>query len=222
MSPKEITYTKDQIIRAAFDIIKAGGLRALSARKIADRLGSSTAPVYSCFSSMQELEDEIEDRVHKMMIEYSKRPYTPRIDLNIGVGIVLFARDHPKLFISYHDEGKKTKDAEEKISEYLLQQMREYPIYKNIPDEDIRSLYSKFMIFTHGLCLLACSKELPYDDDDYIIYMFWELGEELINATLQKMQHGGDYTIIRGLKVHNDKIKQLTEWRKNQNQKKEG
>jgi AcrR family transcriptional regulator len=220
MSPKEITYTKDQIVQAAFDIVKEGGINALSARKVADRLGASTAPVYSCFTSMDELDQAVEDRVHELMIEYTKRLYTPRIDLNIGVGIVLFARDHPKLFNTYHAEGKKTRDAEDKINEYLLQQMKKYPVYDNIPDEDIRSLYSKFVIFSHGLCLLACSNELPYDDDDYIIYMFWEIGEELIRATLQKMAEPDNYTLVHTLKVHKNKIKELGEWRKKQAQKK--
>ena len=218
MSPKEISYTRDHIVQAAFDIVKESGRNALSARRIAERLGSSTAPVYSYFSSMRQLEQAVEERVHDLLSEYSTRPYTPRADLNIGVGVVLFARDHPRFFTSYHIEGGKSADTEEKISEHMMQQMKKFPLYEKISDEDMRSLFSKLKIFSHGLGLLACSKRLPYDDDDYIIYMFWELGEELIDATLQKMQHGGDYTVVHGLKVHNNKIKQLTEWRKKQAQ----
>jgi AcrR family transcriptional regulator len=218
MSPKEISYTRDQIVQAAFDIVKQAGRSALSARRIAERLGSSTAPVYSYFSSMQQLEQAVEERVHDLLSEYSTRSYTPRADLNIGVGVVLFARDHPRLFTSYHIEGGKSADTEEKISEHMLQLMRKFPLYERISDEDMRSLFSKLKIFSHGLGLLACSKRLPYDDDDYIIYMFWELGEELIDATLQKMDHKEDYTIVHGLKVHNKKIQQLTEWRKKQAQ----
>ena len=221
MSPKEISYTRDQIVQAAFDIVKKDGRDALSARRVAERLGSSTAPVYSYFSSMQELEQAVEKRVHDLLLEYSTRPYTPRVDLNIGVGVVLFARDHPRFFVAYHIEEGKTDDAEAEISEHMMQQMKKFPVYDKITDEDMRSLFSKLKIFSHGLGLLACSKRLPYDDDDYIIYMFWELGEELINATLRKMEHDDDYSVIHGLKVNNNKIKQLTEWRKKQAQEKQ-
>jgi hypothetical protein len=35
------------------------------------------------------------------------------------------------------------------------------------------------------------------------------------------MDHSDDYTVVHGLKVHNNKIKQLTEWRKKQAQEKQ-
>jgi len=35
------------------------------------------------------------------------------------------------------------------------------------------------------------------------------------------MEHDDDYSVIHGLKVNNNKIKQLTEWRKKQAQEKQ-
>jgi AcrR family transcriptional regulator len=216
MAPKEIVFTKEQVVNAAFDVVREQGIGALSARKVAEHLGSSTAPVYSWFSSMHELGEAVARKTHDLLLEYTRKPYTPRVDLNIGVGIVLFARDHPKLFTTVHTEGKEAYDADNELQEYLLKQLKPLSDYQNMTDEDIRTLFNKFKIFSHGLALLACSHQLPYDSDDFIIYIFWECGEELIEAAQKKTTHKDEYTFVHGLKVHKDKIQQLSQWRKKQ------
>jgi len=53
--PRKTVYTKDDVIRAACDLVEECGLSCLTARAVANKLHSSTAPVYSNFNTMDEL-----------------------------------------------------------------------------------------------------------------------------------------------------------------------
>ena len=48
MAPKN-KFTKEEIICAALDVVRAGGIGALTAKAIADRLGVSTRPIFSYY-----------------------------------------------------------------------------------------------------------------------------------------------------------------------------
>ena len=54
MPPVE-KFSREKVISAAFELVRKHGMGKLSARSVAHRLGSSTAPVYNHFSSMPEL-----------------------------------------------------------------------------------------------------------------------------------------------------------------------
>ena len=49
---------KDQIINAAFDIVREEGFCNLNARAIAKKLGVSTQPIFSNFKNMEDLKRE--------------------------------------------------------------------------------------------------------------------------------------------------------------------
>ena len=50
--PPKVTFTKEDVIQAAFEIVQKRGVKLFTARRIAKKLKSSTAPVYSHFKSM--------------------------------------------------------------------------------------------------------------------------------------------------------------------------
>ena len=52
--PPKVKITKEDIINAAIEIVKANGEEAINARNIAATLGCSTQPVFSNFASMEE------------------------------------------------------------------------------------------------------------------------------------------------------------------------
>ena len=53
--PPRPKYTKDEIIDAAVDIIRTDGIYAITAQEIAKRLGTSTRPMFTYFSTVEEL-----------------------------------------------------------------------------------------------------------------------------------------------------------------------
>ena len=96
--PPKAKFSKEEIVQAAFNIVQQKGLPALTARRVARNLKSSTAPVYSYFQSMNQLEREVIAEAVDMLHQYTLRPYTDRVFLNMGTGIAIFARDQSNLF----------------------------------------------------------------------------------------------------------------------------
>lgn len=54
MAPKT-KFKKEQIVDAAFEIARTEGLEGITIRKVAERLGSSIAPIYVNFKDVDEL-----------------------------------------------------------------------------------------------------------------------------------------------------------------------
>ena len=53
--PPKVRVTREDILRTAFEILRHEGASALNARSIATALDCSTQPIFSNFSSMEEL-----------------------------------------------------------------------------------------------------------------------------------------------------------------------
>ena len=66
----------------------------LAHRFAAKKLNCSTAPVYSTFSNMAELQKEVMRKAIDLLVEYTRRDYSPDPFLNMGVGVVLFSKEN--------------------------------------------------------------------------------------------------------------------------------
>ena len=53
MAPRN-KFTREEMIEAALRVVQKKGSSALTARAIADELGVSTQPIFTCFNTMEE------------------------------------------------------------------------------------------------------------------------------------------------------------------------
>lgn len=181
MPPKE-TYTKQDIIQAAFDIAREKGLEGLTARKVAERLRCSTAPVYSHFQSMHDLEREVIRKARDLMFEYATRPYTDRVFLNMSTGIVLFARDQSELFRALFLERRIFGDILAGFRSSLLEKMKADERFVDMPEEDRNALLDTMWIFTHGYASLICVGLIGETRQDQIIEKLNQVGTVIVAA----------------------------------------
>ena len=70
--PPKVKITKEDIIKAALDLARENGEATLNARSIAAALGCSTQPIFSNFSSMEELEEEVIKAAYEIYREFLK------------------------------------------------------------------------------------------------------------------------------------------------------
>jgi AcrR family transcriptional regulator len=98
VSPRKLTLDKDRVLAASVQLVQREGLAALSARAVADQLGASVAPIYRAYASMDQLTQAVLDTAMEQLDEYVARPYTDFPFRSAGVGLVMFARDEPRLF----------------------------------------------------------------------------------------------------------------------------
>ena len=57
--PPKSKCTREQIIETAFEMVRSEGLSSLKARRLAKELGTSTAPIFTAFNSIEEIRDEV-------------------------------------------------------------------------------------------------------------------------------------------------------------------
>jgi AcrR family transcriptional regulator len=117
---QKAVFTKEKIAEAAFQLTREKGWSAVTARSIAQKLGSSTMPVYSSLKSMKAVERVVRHQAEALMHEYQKRRFTGETMVDSAVGYVTFARDEHQLFrFLYEDRplpparGRRGKDVNE-------------------------------------------------------------------------------------------------------------
>jgi AcrR family transcriptional regulator len=92
-------FTKEDVLKAAFLIVREQGIENLNARNIAKALNSSTQPIFSFFESMKDLKTEVfrmAERYHAGI--YSSVEIGEGLLANIWLAYIRFAIDEPNLF----------------------------------------------------------------------------------------------------------------------------
>ncbi len=178
--PPKTSVTREMVLGSSLDLVRENGLSELTARNIAQKLGCSTAPIYSTFSNMEELENEVMDRAKDLLVEYSQKRYTDQIFLNQGIGIAFFARDHPALYRELFMETSRFVHLHEEMEKELFGVFSDDDHYTDLPEGTAGKLREKMWIFTHGLASLSCAGLLPDDSDEFIIDALYETGRAVI------------------------------------------
>lgn len=185
MPPKTI-FLREDVISAAFELVKKSGFRDFTARGIAEELNSSTAPVYSCFNSMDELRTEVLARGEKLALEYMMKPYTKSIFLNMGTGFVLFAQENKELFRVLILESPETKGMLEQFMKELYAELVKDELVSLLPEKDRKEILRRMGIFSHGLASLIC---VGLHDDvtkNEAISIMYNMGKDVIDMALVK------------------------------------
>ena len=183
MTPK-IQFTKPDVVQAAFEVMQAQGLRGLTARNVATKLGSSTAPVYAHFENMKELEVSAVRKARDLLIDYTTRPHTDRVFLNLGVGIAKFGRDHAQLYRAIFLECGEFRVVVDEFLQALADEFAKDPRFGSMAEEDSRYMLTKMWIFTHGLASLLCVGLVDDESDEHIISILDSVGTAVIKATM--------------------------------------
>ena len=97
--PPKPRFTKEEIAAAAFQIVKDQGVSSLSARELGKRLGTSSSPIFTVFSSMEEVKLAAREIALEEFKDYISdfRNYSPAFK-RIGMMIVSYGLREPELF----------------------------------------------------------------------------------------------------------------------------
>jgi AcrR family transcriptional regulator len=184
--PPKTKFTKNEVIKAAVSVVEKKGLNALTARNVAIKLGSSTAPVYSHFKHMSELARCVMRETQQALLEYSRRPYTDRVFLNMGTGIGMFACEHRRLYRALMLEGDNYGDVVTEILDTLEAELKLDQRFESLTDLERRVLLRKMWTFTHGMASLICVGLVKDCSLDYITKTLIDVGTDVIGATMAK------------------------------------
>ena len=99
--PPKVKITKSEIVSSALELVKKEGAEAINARSIAAVLGCSTQPIFSNFSTMNELQDAVIDAAYNLYLAFLKNEAEtgkyPKYK-SFGMAYIRFAKDEKELF----------------------------------------------------------------------------------------------------------------------------
>jgi AcrR family transcriptional regulator len=191
MAPKAITFNSGAVLAAALEVVRKDGWDALTARSVAGCLGASVAPVYSAFGSMESLLRETLVRIRALLQDYTSRSYTELPFLNIGAGIVSFARDEPYFFQALFQKRHGSQDIVEDVNTAILSWMKGNAQLGLLNDAARERLYDSIGFFTMGLAAAVAAGRLPDVSQGNIVRLLKNMGNALMFAEISGVSDAG-------------------------------
>lgn len=156
------TTTKDEMVEAAFELIRHSGHEALTARSLAAELGCSTQPIMYQFPALSELRELVYQHADAFHTSYLLAGTSL---LEIGLRYIQFAEEEPHLFRllfqSGHFDGSNLQD--------LIQAPEATPLLaaaRRSAEEDTATVTKRFealYVAVHGYASLIANNAMPYD-----------------------------------------------------------
>ena len=140
-------YTKDQILKAAYDVVAKEGFKGFTARNIAKKMG--------IFEQLKEDVFPIERTGDKI--------------IDLGLNYIYFAKKHHSLYmalyIDEHGDGKKIHDFS---YNYFREIVKEDERYNQLSDDYIDALHTGTWVAVTGLASLM-SSNIMHPTEEQII-----------------------------------------------------
>lgn len=169
MARKE-SITKKMILEAAFSLAKEEGLSAVTARRVAQKAGCSTQPIFRIYVNMEDvITDVIEMTIQYFSDYYEAYEKTEEVPfVNLGLAYIKFAKENENLFrILFASHAKKTCSTYELINgknqEYVLRELKKIT---DLQREEAGEIFSKIWIFIHGLACMVLNGDFDLSKEE--------------------------------------------------------
>ena len=124
MGPKT-KFTREQIIDAAFEIARTEGIESITMRKIAEKMGSSVAPIYVNFKNVDELNEALIEKIISISRQLLMEENTGNPFYDIGNASLRFAMEYSVIFRDMViKSGKYMQGYDEKMIPELIEEMK--------------------------------------------------------------------------------------------------
>ena len=160
--PPKARFSREDVLRAAYELVRREGPTALNARSLAHEMNCSTQPIFRLFSGMEELKHEImslaDENICGCMRQRASSSCNPYV--SVCMTYMLFARDEPELF--------KLLFMRDRMSDGSFG--KEYDIAWGFPmiesnmgvnRQEAIQLYERSFFYIHGLAVCIATKYTP-------------------------------------------------------------
>jgi len=159
--PPKTRFERSDIVEAAFAIARDEGLEAVTARRVADKLGSSVAPIYNNFETIDELVRAVVEHVLAISRSILAEQQGESVFENIGRASLVFARTYPRLARDLMLKPNPWIAANEQQDHTLVEMMAEDPELAGWSKAECRRLLLQMRAFQMGLMLMTVNNQIP-------------------------------------------------------------
>ncbi len=183
--PPKARFTADKILDAAVELTRSEGMAMVTARSVAAALGCSTGPLFTHFGSMDDLHENLMDRIILLFVTMAGDEQHPDPLVSAGLGWLRFASEEPRLyeavFLTRHPWHAKWGP----IRLQLASRMADHPRYAHLDERARFALVGKASIVMHGLGLEIWAGRLPNHDHTLLLE---QLVDPVVKAALEQDQ----------------------------------
>lgn len=184
MPPKK-KFSKEQIVDAAFQIARTEGIDKITIRKVADKLGSSIAPIYVNFNDVDELLRDVVKKIFDVSQQILLEQDSGNPFRDIGIASLRFAKEYSVLFRDLVlKQNEYMEDYDEDRGNDLVAHMKKDPDLEGFTDEELWNILLKMKIFQTGLSVMVANQSLPegFNDEEKMIDILDSVARDLISA----------------------------------------
>ena len=177
MAPK-VKITKEDIIKTTVELVRKYGTDSINARAIASALNCSTQPIFSNFSSMEELQEETILCAYGLYLDFIKTEIEsgeyPQYKA-FGMAYIRFAKEEKELFKLLfmrdrtNEDISPSPDFEESVN--LIMELN------NVSREKAMMIHLEMWTCVHGIATMMATSFMPLE---------WDL----ISQILSDIYHG--------------------------------
>lgn len=170
-------YTKDQILKAAHEVVLESGFEKFTARNVAKKMGISTQPIYLEFKNMEDLKRTLLQKIETDLTrKFMSQPITGDLIVDAPVHYVEFALKKPKLFKALFVDPKGGGPIMYEYSvEFYKELSKQSRRFGNLPAEDFELLHLEAWIVVNGLITMLLAGIITLTREELI-----ELVQQLI------------------------------------------
>lgn len=168
--PPKAKYTREEISEAAYELVRRYGKDFLTARSLAATLETSTAPIFTAFSSIDEVMESVKERAFALYSEYIAEGLREPIPFKAtGFKYIQFAKDEPELFrllfmgMTENCPNGDFVPAGDSNSPYVQSALEEF---WGIKSDKAKRIYNHLSIYCHGIAVLTVQQSASFSDEE--------------------------------------------------------
>ena len=179
--PPKVKVTKDAILDAAVEIVRANGAQAINARTIAAALGCSTQPIFSNFATMEELRLGVVERADRLCQVYIRRE-TERGEFPAykasGMAYIRFAKEEQELFrlLYMRDRSTERLAKESDLNDTMVSMVQQNT---GLNAEQAMLFHLEMWVYVHGIATMFATSFVELD---------WELVTRMLTDAYQGLR----------------------------------
>ena len=170
--PATIELSKEHIVKVAVKMVNDDGWDSAKARRLAERSGVSTKPLYRIYNNMDEIKEDIYKEISRQYDEF----ITSRVDnkkalITLCIAYVEFAQEYKNLFISlFLSNNLHWQSFENVLDEKWNQSTIINLVNKHgYSFEEAKSLFMNLWLYANGLATLVATNEIKIDEKEILV-----------------------------------------------------
>lgn len=164
--PPKFKFSKEQIIQAALELTREGGISSVTAKNVGEKLNSSVKVVFGQFANMEEVRSEVVKAADEMcrtymqdMMESGKYPPYKAS----GIAYISFAKEEKELFkLLYMRDRSQEKFNDKDDLQPLVAELQKITGFS---EDDAYRFQLEMWMYVHGIAVMIATSYLEWDMD---------------------------------------------------------